>query len=56
MANDILKQDFKNVPFGTDYGTGDDEKLNKEVEARRIQYLEDEIPHVKMIRYGKDML
>jgi len=24
-------RDFKNIPLGTEYGTGEDEKLNKDV-------------------------
>jgi phosphoadenosine phosphosulfate reductase len=36
-------RDFKNIPFGTDYGTDDDERLNKEVESRRIAFLEAEL-------------
>jgi phosphoadenosine phosphosulfate reductase len=36
-------RDFKNIPFGTDYGTGDDEKLNKATEARRLAFLEQDL-------------
>jgi hypothetical protein len=36
-------RDFKKIPFGTDYGTGSDEVLNKKVEARRLEYLEKDL-------------
>jgi phosphoadenosine phosphosulfate reductase len=36
-------RDFKKIPLGTEYGTGSDEKLNKEVEARRLKYLEEDL-------------
>lgn len=36
-------RDFKNIPFGTDYGQGEDARLNKEVEARRLTYLENDL-------------
>ena len=36
-------RDFKNIPFGTEYGSGTDETKNKEVEARRLKYLEDDL-------------
>ncbi len=36
-------RDFTKIPFGTDYGTGNDESLNKEVEARKLQFLEDDL-------------
>ena len=36
-------RDFKNIPYGTDYGEGNDVDLNKGVEARRIAYLETEL-------------
>ena len=33
-------RDFKKIPIGTEYGTGSDETLNKQVEARKLAYLE----------------
>jgi phosphoadenosine phosphosulfate reductase len=36
-------RDFKNIPLGTDYGQGEDARLNKEVEARRLSYLENDL-------------
>jgi len=36
-------RDFKTIPFGTDYGVGTDETLNKEVENRRLDYLEKDL-------------
>ena len=36
-------RDFAKIPTGTDYGTGADEKLNREVESRRLAYLETEL-------------
>lgn len=36
-------RDFKNIPLGTDYGKGSDEVLNKQVEDRRLQYLENDL-------------
>ncbi len=36
-------RDFKTIPQGTDYGKGEDEVLNRAVESRRLQFLEDEL-------------
>lgn len=36
-------RDFSKIPLGTDYGHGQDEVLNKQVEARRLQFLEGEL-------------
>lgn len=36
-------RDFKNIPLGTEYGDAWDGDMNKGVEARRIQYLEDDL-------------
>lgn len=36
-------RDFKTIPLGTDYGKGTDEVLNKQVEDRRLQYLENDL-------------
>lgn len=36
-------RDFKNIPLGTEYGQGNDEKFNKEVENRRLDYLEKDL-------------
>lgn len=36
-------RDFTKIPKGTDYGTGSDEKLNMEVENRRLAYLENDL-------------
>lgn len=36
-------RDFKNIPFGTEYGTGTDETLNKATEARRMAHLESDL-------------
>ena len=39
----VFPRDFSKIPFGTDYGSGSDESMNKGVEARRIEYLENEL-------------
>jgi hypothetical protein len=36
-------RDFKKIPIGTDFGTGTDETMNKEVESRRLAYLEEDL-------------
>lgn len=36
-------RDFTRIPKGTEYGTGSDEKLNVEVEERRLAYLEKDL-------------
>jgi hypothetical protein len=36
-------RDFAKIPQGTDYGTGNDEVLNKQVEQRRLKYLEEDL-------------
>lgn len=36
-------RDFKNIPFGTDYGNAEDSLLNKAAESRRIAFLENEL-------------
>ena len=36
-------RDFKTIPIGTDYGVDLDNKLNKEVENRRLDYLEKDL-------------
>ena len=36
-------RDFKTIPKGTDYGAGTDEKLNNDVESRRLDYLEKDL-------------
>lgn len=36
-------RDFSKIPLGTEYGHGQDEVLNKQVEARRLQFLEGEL-------------
>lgn len=36
-------RDFTRIPKGTEYGTGSDEKLNVEVEDRRLAYLEKDL-------------
>ena len=36
-------RDFAKIPFGTDYGSGSDEAMNKAVESRRMDYLEAEL-------------
>ncbi|KAJ1399198.1 hypothetical protein B484DRAFT_406388, partial [Ochromonadaceae sp. CCMP2298] len=43
VLSKTFPRDFKTIPFGTDYGVGSDESLNKEGEARRLQYLEGEL-------------
>lgn len=48
MALDVtlsksFPRNFKTIPLGTDYGSGSDELLNKEVEARRLKYLEEDL-------------
>jgi phosphoadenosine phosphosulfate reductase len=39
----LFPRDFKNIPKGTDYGTGNDEALNIQYENRRLDYLESEL-------------
>ena len=39
-------RDFKNIPIGTEYGSGDDERLNREAENRRLDYLEKDLRDV----------
>lgn len=36
-------RDFKNIPFGTNYGQGSDATLNKAIEDRRLAYLENDL-------------
>lgn len=36
-------RDFHNIPVGTDYGGGNDRELNRQVEERRINCLEEEL-------------
>lgn len=36
-------RDFKTIPFGTDYGDKSDETLNKQVEDRKLKYLEEDL-------------
>ena len=36
-------RDFAKIPFGTEYGSGSDEAMNKAVESRRMDYLEAEL-------------
>ncbi len=36
-------RDFKSIPFGTDYGDKNDEILNKQVEDRKLKYLEEDL-------------
>lgn len=43
VLSKAFPRDFKNIPFGTDYGEGNDGKLNREVEDRRITFLENEL-------------
>jgi phosphoadenosine phosphosulfate reductase len=43
LINSKPSSDFKNIPLGTDYGVDFDFSSNKDVEARRIQYLEDDL-------------
>ena len=42
----MFPRDFKNIPFGTDYGNGEDESKNKVLESRRLDYLEAELQSV----------
>lgn len=39
-------RDFTRIPLGTEYGTGNDETLNKAAEARRIDFLEADLQQV----------
>lgn len=39
-------RDFKNIPLGTDYGKDEDLRLNKELEDRKLAYLENELNRV----------
>lgn len=43
VLSKAFPRDFKNIPLGTEYGTGTDEQLNKEVEQRKLKFLEDEL-------------
>lgn len=36
-------RDFARIPQGTDYGTGQDEVLNRQVETRRLKFLEEDL-------------
>ena len=36
-------RDFSRIPLGTEYGTGTDESLNKQVESRRLEFLEKDL-------------
>lgn len=36
-------RDFKTIPFGTDYGVGEDRELNQKIEDQKIAYLENEL-------------
>lgn len=36
-------RDFKTIPFGTDYGSGSDEVMNKAVEDRKLAFMEGEL-------------
>eukprot|EP01038_Epipyxis_sp_PR26KG_P011202 gene11202-15023_t len=36
-------RNFKNIPFGTDYGKDEDERLNKLIEDKKIERLESEL-------------
>lgn len=46
ILSKVFPRDFKNIPLGTEYGSGMDEKLNKEVESRKMDYLEKDIMSV----------
>lgn len=39
----MFPRDFKNIPIGTEYGSGSDKKLNEDAESRRMNYLENEL-------------
>ena len=39
----MFPRDFKNIPIGTEYGSGSDKKLNEDAESRRMNYLEHEL-------------
>jgi hypothetical protein len=36
-------RDFKNIPYGTDYGKDKDAELNKALEQKRLKFLEDDL-------------
>ena len=36
-------RNFKTIPFGTEYGTGEDKRLNEEAETRKLTYLENDL-------------
>ena len=46
VLSKAFPRDFSKIPLGTDYGTGSDEQLNREVEARRLSYLENDLTAV----------
>ena len=43
VLSKAFPRNFKTIPLGTEYGTGLDEKLNKEAEDRRLKYLEEDL-------------
>eukprot|EP01036_Dinobryon_divergens_P017239 gene17239-23408_t len=43
VLSKAFPRDFKRIPLGTEYGTGQDEVLNKAVESRRMEYLENDL-------------
>jgi phosphoadenosine phosphosulfate reductase len=43
VLSKAFPRDFKNIPFGTDYGDASDSALNKGVESKRLEYLEGEL-------------
>lgn len=43
VLSKAFPRDFSKIPLGTDYGEGSDAEFNKELEAKRITYLENEL-------------
>ena len=43
VLSKAFPRDFKSIPFGTDYGTGEDNELNQKIEKDKITYLENDL-------------
>jgi len=43
VLSKAFPRDFKNIPFGTEYGSGEDNELNQKIEKNKITYLENDL-------------
>mmetsp|Transcript_695 Transcript_695/g.1185 ORF Transcript_695/g.1185 Transcript_695/m.1185 type:complete len:291 (-) Transcript_695:91-963(-) len=43
VLSKAFPRDFKKIPLGTDYGSGEDKDLNQVIEDNKIKYLENEL-------------